>query len=103
MNKTSTEQLLFTIGLARKAGKVSVGTEMVCDDIRKKKIRLVIYAEDVSANTEKRISDCCTYYKVFCKKSAISKEMLGTAIGKSFAACIGITDENLSELIKRNL
>ena len=103
MNKTSTEQLLFTIGLARKAGKVSVGTEMVCDDIRKKKVRLVIYAEDVSANTEKRICDCCTYYKVFCKKSAISKEMLGAAIGKSFAACIGITDENLSELIKRNL
>ena len=103
MNKTSTEQLLFTIGLARKAGKVSVGTEMVCDDIRKKKVRLVIYAEDVSANTEKRICDCCTYYKVFCKKSVLSKETLGAAIGKSFAACIGITDENLSELICRNL
>jgi hypothetical protein len=29
--------------------------------------------------------------------------MLGAAIGKSFAACIGITDANLSELISRNL
>ncbi len=103
MNKTGIEQLLFTIGLARKAGKVSVGTEMVCDDIRKKKVRLALYAEDVSANTEKRISDCCTYHKVPFKKCAVSKEALGAAIGKSFAACIGITDENLSELISRNL
>ena len=103
MNKTTTEQLLFTIGLARKAGKVSVGTEMVCDDIRKKKVHIVIYAADVSANTEKRISDCCNFYKITCHKSAVTKEELGIAIGKSFAACIGITDENLSKLISRNL
>lgn len=103
MNKTTTEQLLFTIGLARKAGKVSVGTEMVCDDIRKKKVHIVIYASDVSANTEKRISDCCNYYKITCHKSVVTKEELGIAIGKSFAACIGITDENLSKLISRNL
>ena len=103
MNKTTTEQLLFTIGLARKAGKVSVGTDMVCDDIRKKKVHIVIYASDVSANTEKRISDCCNYYNVSCHKCTVTKEDLGIAIGKSFAACIGITDENLSKLISRNL
>ena len=103
MNKTNTEQLLFTIGLARKAGKVTVGTEMVCDDIRKKKICVTIYAADVSVNTKKRITDCCQYYHVPCYQCAVNKDVLGAAIGKSFAACIGITDENLSELISRNL
>ena len=103
MNKNNIEQLLFTIGLARKAGKISVGTEMVCDDIRKKNIRLVIYASDVSMNTEKRLCDCSNYYQVPCRKCDVTKDMLGAAIGKSFAACIGVTDANLSELISRNL
>ncbi len=102
-NKTGIEQLLFTVGLARKAGKVTVGTEMVCDDIRKKKVFLVLYASDVSGNTEKRITDCCRFYEVPCAKCEASKDALGGAIGKSFAACIGITDENLSKLISRNL
>jgi len=103
VNKNNIEQLLFTIGLARKAGKISIGTEMVCDDIRKKKISLVVYASDVSLNTEKRICDCSDYYKIPCHKCSATKEMLGVAIGKSFAACIGVTDVNLSELISRNL
>ncbi len=102
-NKSNTEQLLFTVGLARKAGKVTVGTEMVCDDIRKKKAFLVLYASDVSGNTEKKITDCCRFYEVPCSQCDASKETLGGAIGKSFAACIGITDENLSKLISRNL
>jgi ribosomal protein L7Ae-like RNA K-turn-binding protein len=33
----------------------------------------------------------------------MTKDELGNAIGKPFAACIGITDANLSELISRNL
>ncbi len=103
MNKTNTEQLLFTVGLARKAGKLTVGTDAVCDDIRKKKVCVVLYAEDVSANTEKRITDCAAYYQIPCKKCEISKDALGAAIGKSFAACIGVTDENLARLISRNL
>ncbi len=103
MNKTDTEQLLFTIGLARKAGKLSVGTDTVCDDIRKKKIYAAVYANDVSENTEKRITDCASYYHVPCHKCDVDKSMLGAAIGKAFAACIGITDENLSKLISRKL
>ncbi len=103
MNKTNTEQLLFAIGLARKAGKMSVGTEMVCEDIRRKKAKIVLYASDLAANTEKRITDCCRHYGAVCQKCAATKEELGAAIGKSFAACISVTDENLSKLISRNL
>lgn len=97
------KQLRFSIGLARKAGKVVVGTDMVCDGIRKKKIVLALCAEDVSDNTKKKISDCCSYYKVRLSFCSMTKDELGNAIGKPFAACIGITDANLSELISRNL
>ena len=97
------KQLLFSIGLARKAGKLISGTDFVCDGIRKKKIFLVICSEDVSDNTKKKISDCCTYYKTVLHFADVSKETLGSIIGKSFSACVGITDKNLSELISRNI
>ena len=97
------KQLLFRIGLARRAGKLLVGTEMVCDGIRHGKIRIVVSAVDNSDNTKKRISDCCAYYKVPLYISEADKDALGRAIGKTHAACIGVTDENLSELISRNL
>ena len=97
------KQLLFSIGLARKAGKVISGTDSVCDEIRKNKIFFVLCAGDVSENTKKKISDCCKYYQIKLHFCEFSKETLGNAIGKSFSACIGITDKNLSELISRNL
>ena len=97
------KQLLFSVGLARKAGKLVSGTDFVCDDIRKNKIFLVVCAGDVSDNTKKKISDCCTYRGVALHVTDISKEVLGHAIGKPFAACVGITDNNLSELISRNI
>ena len=97
------KQLLFSIGLARKAGKVIVGTDMVCDEIRKSKIHLVLFANDVSDNTKKKITDCCTYYHVEIHSCELTKDELGRAIGKPFAACIGIADINLSTLISRNL
>ena len=97
------KQLLFSIGLARKAGKMSVGTDAVCDEIRKKNIQIVLCANDVSDNTRKKISDCCAYHQIRLHFCELTKYELGHAIGKPYAACIGITDENLSELISRNL
>ena len=97
------KQVLFSIGLARKAGKVISGTDSVCDEIRKNKVLLVICSFDVSDNTRKKISDCCKHHNVKLHFCEFSKETLGKSIGKSFSACIGITDKNLSELITRNL
>ena len=97
------KQLLFSIGLARKAGKLISGTDFVCDAIRKNKIFLVICSVSVSDNTRKKISDCCGFYHLSLYFADVSKEALGNAIGKSFAACVGITDKNLSELISRNI
>ena len=97
------KQILFSIGLAKKAGKVISGTDSVCDEIRKNKIFLVLCACDVSENTKKKISDCCKYYQITLRFPEFPKETLGKAIGKSFSACVGITDQNLSELISRNL
>ena len=97
------KQLLFSIGLARKAGKIVSGTDFVCDAIRNKKIFLVVCSESVSDNTRKKISDCCAYYHTELHFADVSKETLGKAIGKSFTDSVGVADKNLSELISRNI
>ena len=88
------KQTLFRIGLAKKAGALIAGTDMVLS---------VVSSNDVSANTAKRISDCCAHHGVRLIICEAPKEALGAAIGKPYAACVGITDKNLSELICRNL
>lgn len=100
---TDTKHMLFRIGLARKAGAVLAGTDLVCEGIRRGKVVTVISSHDVSDNTAKKISDCCRYYGVRMAVCGASKEELGAAIGKPYAACVGITDQNLSKLICRNL
>lgn len=104
MNKpTNIKQMLFRIGLAKKAGALIAGTDMVGDAIRQGKVISVVSSNDVSDNTAKRISDCCTHHGIRLMICETSKEELGAAIGKPYAACVGITDKNLSELICRNL
>ena len=86
---------LSLAGLAKKAGRIVTGTDKVCDDIRGAgKIRLVAVADDISANTDKRLSDCCSWNGVQLEKCAFSSEQLGAALGReSGIACAGFTDE----------
>ena len=97
------QKLLSLIGLARKAGKLTVGTEAVCDSIRGGKVKLVIASAEASDNTKKRISNCTAYYGVRIEYTGATPDELGTAIGKGATACVGIGDENFIKLIAGNL
>ena len=90
------QKLLSLIGLARKAGKLTVGTEGG-------KVKLVIASAEASDNTKKRISNCAEYYGVCAEYVAVSPDMLGKAIGKTATACVSIDDENFVKLITSNL
>ena len=95
------QKLLSLIGLARKAGKLTVGTEAVCDSGGK--VKLGIASAEASDNTKKRISNCAEYYGVCAEYVAVSLDMLGKAIGKTATACVSIDDENFVKLITSNL
>ena len=89
------------IGLARRARKISFGTESVEKAIDKKRVKLVIVATDASDRTKKNFEMKCenvnTEYRIFG-----TIEELSSCIGQVNKAVIGIEDENFSkELIKR--
>lgn len=98
-----TAKLLSLIGLARKAGKVTLGTEMVCDAVRDGSVKLVIASEKSSDNTKKRISNCAQYYGARLEYTDATPDEIGRAIGKRATACVGIGDENFIKLITGNL
>lgn len=85
------------IGLATRARKIVSGEELL-DAIRKKKVSLVIVAEDASENTKKRYSDKCSFYEIdlIYVESSIR---LNQAIGKSNRMALGITDEGFKKSI----
>ncbi len=97
------KKLLGVIGLCRSAGKLIMGTPMVCDGLRDGKIKLVLEAFDTSENTHKKICDKCSFYGVRLVKIDADCLTLGSAIGKSAVACVGVTDENFVIAIESKL
>ena len=89
------------LGLARRAGKISFGTESAVETIEKKKAKLVIVAEDASQRTKNN-------FEQLCQKQNVSIRIIGTiedlskSIGQVNKAVIVIKDENFAkEILKR--
>lgn len=91
-----------TVSLAKKAGKIVSGEEACKEAIRSGKAKLVILAEDVSANTFKSITNSAKTYNV--KYILLgTKEELGHAIGNSFNAVIAVCDTGFANSIERKI
>ena len=93
-------KILGLIGLSAKAGKISFGADSVETQIRKRKINLVIIAENSSERTKDKFKKLSVEndipYIIVGEIDELSK-----AIGKSNKAIIGIKDLNLSKEIQK--
>ena len=96
------DALLGAVGLCRKAGKLIVGTDAVCEALREKKKPCgVLAAADVSQNTAKRLRDKCATYGVPLVFISAGGEALAAAIGKGAkTAAVAVTDEGLWALVR---
>ena len=99
------DKFLSMLGLSKRAGAAITGTPMVIAALKEKKIQIVFYPSDASANTQKKITDKCAFYGVPCVKTERTSVEIGNAVGKLGAVCaVGITDKNFSnELSTLNL
>lgn len=96
------EKVYGLLGLSMKAGKVVFGTESCIDMINKRKIKLLILAEDSSERTinnfKQKAQDNELPVYIFGNKFELSK-----AIGKENKTVLGVKDKNLAEAIKKIL
>ena len=91
-------KFLSMLGLAKRAGALITGTDLVTKALPSGKIRLVMYAENSSQNTEKKITDKCKFYGTRCVKIDYVGEDVAHAIGKLSSVCVvGVSDENFSK------
>ena len=96
------KKVLGTLGLAMKAGNIVSGEFMVEKAIRDGSARLVIVAEDASANTKKKFSNSCQFYRVPYTEFG-DKDTLGKAIGKEFRASLAVLNKGFAKSIGKNL
>jgi len=91
------EKLLGMLGLARRAGKVVIGTEQICVSLSKRQAKLLIISNEASDNAKKKLVCKAEFYGV--KVIIINVEMteLGRLLGKSYApAAVAVTDEGFA-------
>ena len=88
------------MGLAARARKICFGADSVELQIKKKKVNLVVIAEDSSDRTKDKFRNICEQYSIpIIIEGKI--ENLSKAIGKSNKAIIGIEDSNLANEMQK--
>lgn len=91
---------LALLGLARRAGKLSLHEETNLTAIRTGRARLLILAEDAGRSTAKKYLDKCNYYQVPVIRG-VSRENLGIALGSPPRTAIAVLDEGFArKLVK---
>lgn len=99
MNKLKILQLL---GLARRAGKVIYGEDLVLKNIKEKKIKIVFIANDASEKQKDMFLKKCYFYQVETN-TFFSTNELSHAIGVSMCKYLGVTDEGFFKALQKEL
>ena len=89
-------KILSLLGLAKKAGKVIVGTDAVISKLQADKLYLIFVAKDSSAATIDKIEKKAFYYNVPIIKSFTSDE-LSSSIGQNNNKVLGISDKGFAD------
>ncbi len=96
-------KLLSNLGLARRAGKLAIGTEAVRDAVKSGRAEFVLIACDASDNTKKEILDSARFYKKEAVLTDFTMSELSSSLGKKGAvSSVAVTDINFKTLIKKS-
>ena len=93
-------QVLTYMGFARKSGNLVAGTGTCIATMKKRSVRLMIIAEDISENNEKKIMKEIRKAGVPYIKYGESEEM-SHAVGMSARSTFAILDEGFAETITK--
>ena len=97
------DDLLRTIGLCKKAGRLEVGEEPAGAACRARRCRLLLLAEDAAGNTCRRAEHFAQAGQ--CQMAVIpaDKEALGAAVGRTACAIAAVTDVGFASTLAAKL
>jgi len=97
-----TEKIGNVLSLARKAGAITAGTELVIDSMRRGKACRVYISSDVSQATLKKLKDKAAFYKVQAEILDLTMDELAHRVGfLRPTAAVSLTDKNFLKLIEK--
>ena len=93
-------RLEFALGIARRAGAVFMGTEIIRDAVRRNKAKLVILAADASENTKKRLKNSCDFYGVRLFETQLTMDRLSSGVGIGrLTSAVAVTGHSVIRLV----
>ena len=102
MENKNKQRLFGMLGFAMRAGKVIIGTELVCRAMPTGRVKLVLVSSTASEATKKKLFVKSDYYSISAIEVDVDTERLGNLLGKSYApAAVAVTDDGFAEEIKK--
>ena len=94
------KKYLSMLGLARRAGKVSMGHDMALEALRKNKAKLIVFASDISPRLIGEFERACERYnpELLCVKVDETIDDVQSALGYR-AGVLSVNDYNFSKRI----
>ena len=92
------EKILRMLGLARRAGKIVLGSEAAADAVRSGKAHIAFVATDSSDRTKKLLNNKCTSFHVTLYEFS-DCDTLGERLGKSAVSALAVVDKSFAKAI----
>ena len=94
------DKIKNALGLAKKAGVITAGTELVIESVRKKKACHVFICSDASDGTVKKLRDKAAFYQVPLTRLNLTMSELAHCIGLMRpTAAVSLTNRNFLKLL----
>ena len=97
------KRLFGMLGFAMRAGKLVLGTDLVCTAMAKRgkdKLQLVLILNEASPATKKKLTTKAEFYGIKHLTLEVPSARIGELLGKTYSpVCIGVSDEGFSREI----
>ena len=97
------KRLFGMLGFAMRAGKLVLGTDLVCTSMAKRgsdKLTLLLILDDASDATKKKLTTKAEFYGIKCLNLSVPSDKIGALLGKTYSpVCVGIKDDGFSREI----
>lgn len=94
------EKLLSLLGIARRAGRLSMGFDAASESMNKGEAALLLLAEDLSERSRRTIMQTAALAKTPTADAGFDMKTLGLAVGRKQTGIIAVNDSGFAKSLK---
>lgn len=94
------DKALNMLGLCRRAGKLTLGFDLITGSVEDKSARLVLTASDISKSTLKKLTAVCERENVPVLPLGRTKDELSRSVGR-LSAAVAVCDEGFAKSLMK--